>query len=104
MAVPQAGHLGPHPLDMAGVHRGDSCPRAHPGIGQNRAPRVNNKGMAMALTAPIVQAGLGRRQYVGGVFNGPGLKQHLPMVLAGGGGKGSGHHHQLRPGPGQMAV
>jgi hypothetical protein len=34
----------------------------------------------------------------------PGLEQHLPMVLAGVGGEGGGHHQHLGSGGSQVAV
>jgi hypothetical protein len=49
--------------------------------------------MAMALTAPIMQARLSWRKYVGGIFNCPRLQQYLPMIFAGVSGESRGHHY-----------
>lgn len=57
------------------------------------APRIDNKGMAMALTAPVVQASLSWRKYVGGIFDGPRLQQYLPMIFAGVSRESSWHHY-----------
>ena len=85
LAMTKARHLGPDASEMLCVHRGNGHSRADTCISQDSSPRVDDEGMAMTLSAPIVQPGLGWRQHIGRVFNGPGLQQHLPMVLSGSG-------------------
>ena len=89
---------------MAGIHRCHRQARGHARIGQHRAPGVDHHGVAVALAAAVVEARLGRGQHVGGVFDRPGLEQHLPVVLAGEGGEGSRNHQQIGPAGGQVAV
>ena len=58
----------------------------------------------MAVATPVVQAGLRRSQHIGGVFNGSGLKQHLPVVLAGEGGESGWNHQQIGSSPHEVSI
>ena len=60
--MPQAGHLTSNPLEVAGINRGNGHTLANARIGQHRAPWIDNKGMSVALAAPIMQPRLGWRQ------------------------------------------
>ena len=89
---------------MARIDRRHRRSHRHPGVSQHGAPGVDHQGVAVALAPAVVEARLGGGDHIGRVFDGPGLQQHLPMVLAGKGREGGGHHQHVRPGAGQMAV
>ena len=92
---------------MALMRRVDGRNRStgqHTGISQHRAPGINHHGVTMAVSTSVMQSSLCRRQHVGGVLDGTGLKQHLPMVLSGEGGEGGWNHQQISAGTDEMSV
>ena len=67
------------------------------GLGQDQAPGVDDQGTAVAAAARGVLAPLGRGDDVGQVLDGPGPDQDLPVVPAGGEGKGRGQEEKVGP-------
>ena len=103
-AVLEGGHLAADLAEAAGVDFGDRHTGLAASIGQNHAPGIDDHGVAVGLAAIVVNAGLGGRNHVSGVFDGAGLNQYLPVVLAGVGRKGRRHKQHLSSGFRQMAV
>ena len=81
--MPQAWHLRSNVTDMGHIHRSDRSTRLNTGIRQDRSPGIDHHGVPMAVATVVMMARLGRSQHVGRVLNGAGLKQNLPVVLAG---------------------
>ena len=100
----QARHLLANVTDVGNVDRCDGRPHLHTGIGQNGAPWIDHHRVTMALSTAVMKTGLCRSQDVGGVFNGTGLKQNLPVVLSGECREGRGNHQQFGPRSGEMAI
>src|SRR6185437_14257117 len=84
----EAGDLAPRLLGPFRIDLGSDDTRIRAAFRQDFTPRADNQAVTIGTPAVGVQAALRRGDHEGAILNRPRAKQHMPVRLAGGFGKG----------------